>query len=89
MTLGDDFLSNYSGEQKMVNGLILGLEGYSKTDCYVALFNTTATYENNNDDDYGEYLQGEMPIGKQFAYLYNVNGDIDARLLAHELGHVQ
>nr|MDA3906526.1 hypothetical protein [Bacteroidales bacterium] len=85
MTLGDDFLSNYSGEQKMVNGLIMGLEGrYNQTDCYVALFDTTATSENGIDD---EYKQGEMPIGKQFAYLYGVNGDIDARLLAHELGH--
>ncbi|MDA3906805.1 MAG: hypothetical protein PF484_12085, partial [Bacteroidales bacterium] len=60
------------------------LEGYSKTDCYVALFDTTATSENGIDD---EYKQGEMPIGKQFGYLYNVNGGISSRLLAHELGH--
>ncbi|MFA9390118.1 MAG: hypothetical protein ACERKD_09940 [Prolixibacteraceae bacterium] len=81
VNLGDKFLSEYSPEQVNINRLVKDLTGYDGKTAYLILM---SNFPEGTAID-ANYRVGEMPIKKQFGYLYNNN--TDTRLIAHELGH--
>ncbi|HQN92923.1 MAG TPA: M23 family metallopeptidase [Prolixibacteraceae bacterium] len=81
LTRGDAFFSEYSSQQNDLNAL------------YKSYLTEKGSYNNEtvylfvlpNAPEGAELTTGDMPIGKQWGYLFG--SAVDARTLAHELGH--
>ncbi len=72
-----EFLSQYTAQQKAINGALKVRNDFNKKAYYLILTNKKPSKE-------GE--EGFMPLGKQFGYLFMSSG-ANERTIAHELGH--
>ncbi len=80
LTAGDKFFSEYSQQQNDLNALYKSYaenSNYNNETVYLFVLPTAP-------DGAGQ-ATGDMPIGKQWGYLFGTA--VDARTLAHELGH--
>ncbi|WP_165872232.1 EndoU domain-containing protein [Tenacibaculum sp. M341] len=72
-----EFLSQYTEQQKAINGALKVRNDFNKKAYYLIL-------TNKKPSKGGE--EGFMPLGKQFGYLF-MNSGANERTIAHELGH--
>lgn len=79
----DEFLSEYSEEQKALHATFVGTVGKETDRSVVFLFSSEVGGSSVNE---GAKL-GDMPINRKWGYMFGVSSTPDARTLAHELGH--
>jgi hypothetical protein len=81
LTAGDAFLSNYSIRQKSLNTYYKMFASESGTLKEKSVY----MFVLNNSPAGAEQTTGDLPLGKQWGYLFG--SDVDSHTLAHELGH--
>jgi len=87
--------NNYKGDEGSIVDYYTSLPEFTaddKTSYIFAIGQPVQLAEHSDESDEGEEeLQGKMYRGKQFGFMYNMNGsankDRTARVLAHEIGH--
>lgn len=85
---GSGFFSKETGEMKALRSLYQRENTYKKDSYYIFVMGDAVAGE-EPDRDFA--VQGDMPRGKQFGYVFLANAGVETgalgRLVAHELGH--